>query len=323
MNARNFSGVCAVSFLLVCLVLISCSKKGGTDVDDGNNPYVILDLHVTSTTDSTITLGWTATGDDADQGTCSRYDMRICADPISVSNWESIYQLTGEPNPSAAGLPDSMTVHGLKKDSTYFFALVAYDEANNSSGLSNCVSGVCIDNFAYAFPDPHLEAAMRATLEIPSGDIHRLDLEPLEFFAANEDSITDLTGMEYCPNLRVLFLNGNPITDLSPLGSLGRLTEVQLVSDSLTAIPSLPGWTSVTRLSVTGNQIADISGLEGMSSLHLLYAANNHITDLSALVANNAFAAGDTAWLTNNPLTPFAIGTQIPGIEARGAKIIR
>ncbi|MFZ1684625.1 MAG: leucine-rich repeat domain-containing protein [Candidatus Zixiibacteriota bacterium] len=322
MNSRVICLALAIVALALCCILGSCSKKGGTDVDDGNNPYVIMDLRVTATTDSSISLAWTATGDDADQGTCAGYDMRICTDPINGSNWAVIGQLTGEPTPSAAGKTDSMTVIGLKKDSLYFFALNACDEAGNWSGLSNCASALCLDNFVVTFPDPHLEAAMRSALGIVTGPIRRLDVEPMTFLEANSDTIADLTGLEYCINLENVLLNSNPIKDLSPLGSLGRISEIQLVNDSLAAIPSLPGWTWVTRLFVTGNQITDISGIAGMTHLHHFYAANNQITDLSALIANNEFAVGDTAWLENNPLSAFAIGTQIPGIEARGAKVI-
>jgi hypothetical protein len=323
MHSRILCLVAGGIILALCCGFGSCSKKGGTDVDDGSNPYVIMDLRVRETTDSSISLAWTATGDDANQGTCTSYDMRICTDPINSSNWDVIGQLTGEPTPSAAGMTDSMTVRGLKKDSIYYFALNACDEAGNWSGMSNCVSALCLDNFEVTFPDHHLEAAMRNVLGIASGPIHRLDVEPMTFLEANSDTISTLTGLEYCVNLQDLLLNSNAIKDLSPLGSLHRLNEVQLVSDSITFIPTLPGWTSVTRLFLTDNQITDLSGVAGMTHLHHLYAGNNQITDLSALVANNEFAAGDSAWLGNNPLSAFAIGTQIPGIEARGAKIIR
>jgi hypothetical protein len=313
-----------VACALGSTVLFSmCSKNGGTDVDDGNNPFRILDLHVTAVTDSSVTLVWTATGDDASTGTATSYDMRICSDPITAANWDSVGQLTGEPSPSAAGSTDSMVVRGLTKDSTYYFALNACDEAHNCSGISNCVSGTCFVDVAVDFPDPHLLKAIRTAVGIPTGEIHRLDLVSLLFLGSNADTISDLTGLEYCINLQVLYLNDNPVRDLTPLASLSHLDEVQLVGDSLSSIPTLPGWTSVRRLFLTDNQITDLAGIASMTNLHHLFAANNLFTDLGPLVTNNQFAVGDTAWVGNNPLSTFAIGTQIVGIEARGAKVIR
>ncbi len=73
---KRFLAVALV--LLVVWGLLSCAKKGGDgdDVDDGNNPYNILDLQVVSVSDTSVTLTWTATGDDADEGTCTSYDIR-------------------------------------------------------------------------------------------------------------------------------------------------------------------------------------------------------------------------------------------------------
>lgn len=110
---RWFVAVLAVGLLGI----LSCSKKGsgGDDGDDGNTPYNIFDLRVSSTTDSSVTLIWTATGDDADQGTASSYDVRYWHTWITPSNWDSAFQVGSEPHPSPAGQTDSMRVTELKK----------------------------------------------------------------------------------------------------------------------------------------------------------------------------------------------------------------
>ena len=132
--------------LLFSLCLLSCSKSmsgGGDDEDDGNTPYNILDVRVVAVTDSSVTLTWTATGDDADVGTASQYDLRYYHSWLNSTNWDSAVRVTGEPAPRPTGQADSMVVTGLQKDSTYYFALKAGDEAGNWNNVSNCAVAVC------------------------------------------------------------------------------------------------------------------------------------------------------------------------------------
>jgi len=58
-------------------VVFKIHVRGRDDEDDGNTPYNILDVRVVAVTDSSVTLTWTATGDDADVGTASQYDLPI------------------------------------------------------------------------------------------------------------------------------------------------------------------------------------------------------------------------------------------------------
>ena len=89
----------ALSVAACCLVISSCSKGTGSGEEDvGNTPYNIIDLRLQSITDSSITLCWTATGDDANVGTATTYDLRtLMSDPITDENWDSAYQYAGEP----------------------------------------------------------------------------------------------------------------------------------------------------------------------------------------------------------------------------------
>ena len=100
MRTLRLASVLAPMAVALSLYLISCSKTGGgSDVDDGNSPYTILDLKAVAATDSSITLSWTATGDDADDGTASYYDIRRYHGWITPSNWDSTTQINDEPKP--------------------------------------------------------------------------------------------------------------------------------------------------------------------------------------------------------------------------------
>ena len=90
-------------------------------------------------TQTTVTLTWTAPGDDGDAGTAVQYDVRYSTVPITGSNWGSAVQVTGEPTPQSAGSLETMTVTGLQPGTMYYFAIKAADEMPNWSALSNVV----------------------------------------------------------------------------------------------------------------------------------------------------------------------------------------
>ncbi len=103
-------------------------------------PGQIIDLAVTQVASNWVDLAWTATGDDGDEGTASRYDLRYSTSPIDETNWDSATQVAGEPNPQVAGSAESMRVSGLVHDTTYYFAIVARDEYGTPGPLSNNAS---------------------------------------------------------------------------------------------------------------------------------------------------------------------------------------
>ena len=94
--------------------------------------------------DSTITLEWTATGDDGTIGTASSYDLRYRTTAISgtdtLSWWNAATRVTGLPVPHVAGSTDSMRVRGLAPLTTYYFLVRVADEVPNWSGYSNVVA---------------------------------------------------------------------------------------------------------------------------------------------------------------------------------------
>jgi len=110
-------------------------------VADTTSPAAVTSLSTSSPTSNSITLTWTAPGDDGNVGTASQYDIRYSTSPITDANWASATQCTGEPSPQPAGSGESFVVTGLNPSTTYYFALKTADEVPNWSSLSNVPSG--------------------------------------------------------------------------------------------------------------------------------------------------------------------------------------
>ncbi len=113
-------------------------------------PSAVDDLATVSTSAGSVTLQWTAPGDDGPVGTADRYEVRYStAGPITEANWDqaTLANDVGEPHPS--GTTQLGVVAGLQPQTPYWFALRSYDEENNASDVSNSVSattGVAMAN---------------------------------------------------------------------------------------------------------------------------------------------------------------------------------
>lgn len=89
----------------------------------------------------TISLTWTAPGDDGTAGRGSAYELRFSEQPLSgtdtTSWWNGASTAGILPPPAAAGTRESYVLSGLATGSTYYFVLRTADEAGNWSAYSN------------------------------------------------------------------------------------------------------------------------------------------------------------------------------------------
>ena len=119
--------------------------------DDKTAPAAVTDLKAEAGKgEGSVSLAWTAPGDDGAEGTAAVYQIKYAPKPIvefvtwpgqrqtHINFWGSA-NVPDEPSPAKAGTRQSYTVKGLAPG-TYWFALKARDERNNQSGLSNVVS---------------------------------------------------------------------------------------------------------------------------------------------------------------------------------------
>jgi phosphodiesterase/alkaline phosphatase D-like protein len=109
-----------------------------------------LAIAASSATDSTITLAWTAVGDDSLTGTATSYDIRYSTSPITAANFAAATAVAGAPAPAVAGTAQTVMVRGLGRQTSYWFAAKAVDEAAHSSGISNVPSASTTDTLSPA-----------------------------------------------------------------------------------------------------------------------------------------------------------------------------
>ncbi len=103
-------------------------------------PATIATITTSAPTQTSLTLNWTAPGDDGTTGTAAEYDIRYSTSLINESNWDSAAQVSGEPIPQTAWSGESFTVTGLSPSTMYYFAIKTADEIPNWSGLSAVIN---------------------------------------------------------------------------------------------------------------------------------------------------------------------------------------
>ena len=87
-----------------------------------------------------VTLQWTAPGDDGTLGLATLYHMKYSISPINSGNWALANEVPGMPTPMTPGSKQTVVVRGLSRDTTYYFAIRAEDDAGNLALISNVVT---------------------------------------------------------------------------------------------------------------------------------------------------------------------------------------
>ncbi len=133
-------------------------------------------------------------------------------------------------------------------------------------------------------PDPNLRKAVRQKLSIPVDiPLTPTCIEHMNSLDIRAMNITNLTGLEYTVNLRVLIAYGNQIQDLRPLANLKEMHYLNLGVNQISDLSPLARLVSLEVLGLSGNQIRDLSPLAGLTNLEDLSLESNPISDLSPL----------------------------------------
>lgn len=120
------------------LLALSCddSPTGG----DLTGPAAVTDLRVSGATPWTVTLAYTAPGDDGASGTATAYDILFSNEPITAQNWTRAPRVASPPPPSPAGSAETFRFGSLEAGRAYWFAIRARDEERNWGPLSTVVA---------------------------------------------------------------------------------------------------------------------------------------------------------------------------------------
>ncbi len=104
-------------------------------------PATIINLNAYNPTNDSITLSWTAQGDDGGIGTANGYVLKYSTSGlITNADWDSVSNYSQSWTPLTAGGTETYNVNGLNSSTMYWFAIKAYDEAFNYGEISNSPS---------------------------------------------------------------------------------------------------------------------------------------------------------------------------------------
>ena len=146
------------------------------------------------------------------------------------------------------------------------------------------------------FADRNLEAAVRAALFQPAGELADGELLLLTELKARGRRIADLRGIERLANLQVLDLADNQIQDLTLLVRLEQLTYLEL----------------------SNNRIRDLLPLGGLLQLRFLGLAFNGVREIGPLLLLPDLESLD---LSGNPLDGADLEQQVEGLRSRGVRV--
>jgi hypothetical protein len=136
MRVRSIELRTGVSIILALFLLFCACSKDPAAPADTTPPAAVNDLVAINPSSNSITLTWTAPGDDGRTGTAAKYDIRYSLSPLTNAIWPSAEQATGEPSPRQAGSADTFVVTGLDPTTTYYFSLKTADAEGNWSAKS-------------------------------------------------------------------------------------------------------------------------------------------------------------------------------------------
>ena len=95
---------------------------------------------VTSCVAGSVTLTWSAPGDDSLTGRASRFDLRYSLQLLTPANFSQAASAAGLPAPGPPGTVESVRIDGLTTGQTYYFAIKSDDDAGNWSVMSNVIT---------------------------------------------------------------------------------------------------------------------------------------------------------------------------------------
>ncbi len=149
-----------------------------------------------------LTLTWTAPGDDGSLGAATSYEVRMSTSAITAGNYAAATVLANVPVPLPAGSAQSLVVRGLSRTTDYWFAVRSRDDVGNWSPISNIVRwNWPVDNAPPAAPENlaavteggksvHLTWAASASANVAGYVVYRSSLSTGPWVRLNVQPVT-------------------------------------------------------------------------------------------------------------------------------------
>jgi hypothetical protein len=140
------------------------------------------------------------------------------------------------------------------------------------------------------FVDPWLEITIRRSARQPRGALSEATLRGIRYVVMESiiDKISDLSGIERCPNLINVDMGLQDITDLAPIGFLTKLEILHIDQNhNLHEISPLSGLTSLRELNIIDTHVDDLSPLASLTRLKVLKAGLVPAKDVTFLAQLN------------------------------------
>ncbi|MCA9733352.1 hypothetical protein KC799_14535 [candidate division KSB1 bacterium] len=141
---------------------------------DTSPPAQVTDLFANEAEDNSLTLHWTASGDNGFEGTPAAIDFRYSLSPITLENFNDALQPETLPDLLSGRSTVSLRIDYLIADTTYYFAIKYTDQWDNESQLS---TPFAVKTAALIQP---VEILTLSPL-MPTGTVHQKLPQPVEF----------------------------------------------------------------------------------------------------------------------------------------------
>jgi hypothetical protein len=151
---------------------------------DSIPPAAVTDLSASLPTSNSITLQWTAHGDDGDSGRAAGYDIRYALAPLDSLAFDSATRAPNRIVPQLPGAIETFEVTGLNFNTTYYFAVKVVDEQGNASPVSNSPSATTLGEPRIAVsPDSLAETLLTGAQSVQTLTIRNIGEGTLDFKA--------------------------------------------------------------------------------------------------------------------------------------------
>lgn len=158
----------------------------------------------------------------------------------------------------------------------------------------------------------------------------------MERLSLSKNEISDISTLRNMTLLDYLNLNDNMVADIEPLSELRELRFLDMHFNLISNVDPLKYLTQLHRVSISGNQVSDITGLVENIGLGEDFDPNPQpdggTWDGFGGGGSGGYGGGygdpggpadnfDAVYLNYNPLSNYAVDTQIPILEARGVVV--